>query len=485
MRLKSIVNLFMGKTRFHVKDEIPKEHEEIAHGKPEPFKFIGDLSGQKVTGIFLQAEENSSLDQMSGGMAAKVLDHLLNQVFDGSRSTGVNAAFTRNGPRPDRKMLIWQNNNASIDKLVMAANAMQVFLRDLGFTRHDPVELSFDERRDSKITSDQKSSMAIKASAEAKTPELFMASAKLSGEADMDLSQTRAKESALSMNKKDDLVIQGWAYDAGMVEAITHRLGIPSPKELIVTTNKFTTNAAIRGDVDSSVAPFENLHDYLIELERYALWVADNMGENTGRDKKFSQFVEVGDTNGALEYQLDRARTASERTPQEHTEAEVKLAMTLCASIYRGAQYRIEEQLGEMVGNDILRAVDKLHADQRKSGKMKVNVTTNTELRDKPEDGFYPVNAISEKTESMKTLDRIGLQAYYQVKPGLSEVSVVLFPRMTDKNVNLDSVSNTSVMTPKEEIDIKSTTVYHAFAKRRELNNRVEKAINDLIISQS
>lgn len=474
---QGIKSLFMGRFKPYVLDEMPPEFREVAGSNPKPFRFIGDLAGQNVTGIFLQAEEKSALDQMSGGLAVNTLDHLLTQVFDGKRLTGVNAAFTKNGPLPDRKMLIWQNSQASIDNLVMAANAMQIFLRDLGFTRHSPIELSIDKRVDNKVASDRTSSVGVKVGAEVKTPEFFLASASLSGESNMDLSQTKARESATSMNEKEDIVINGWAYNAGLVEAITHRLNIPSPKQLILMTEHLTINASIRGDVDDSIAPFESIHDHLINLERYALWVADQMNGNTGADRRFSQFVEMGDTEGALEGQLGRAKIAAEGTEQEHAEAEAKLAVTLCASIYRGAQYKIEAQLGQMVGNDILRAISKLYPGERKSGEMKAHVAIDTYLSGKPREDFHPVSDISEKTESMKTLDRIGLQAYYQVKEGLSEVDIVLFPRMTGDRVNLDSVVNTSVMMEKSNIDFKSTTVYKAFDSRRELRDQMEETM--------
>lgn len=486
--MKSVRNIIQSLTRRFFTGETHPELSDLTRlaatsndGSP-----ARSIEGMEVRGLFIEAGKVSELDRMSGEVAERTLDHLLRKAMDGVKSNSVRMMFT-SVPRPDRDLMIWQKKNADIGELISAANAMDVFLSDLGFSRHEPITFSLDSKHENRISIDRDAKAKVSASVEAKTPEFLagLASAKFGIDGDASIGRKTQNENSAAMIMSDERVIGGWAYDAGLIEAITNKLGIPSPQKLDeASSDEASIRAAIlrKTNVEGSF-PFENLHDRLMNVERGILDLANGMSDNPERDV-LTEPLELGDTQGALELQLARARHAGDQSLEQQAKEEVRLATILCAAVYRGARHNIEEQLGRVVGEKLLYMAREANPDLRRI-KLPVSVAFDLDPGAMPAKGLHSVSAIDPKgSEELLALKNIGLQAFYQVStdPADAGIKIVLFPDMTPRGMNLER-SDIGGVADKSQYDSAYTSV--SIAKENRAAMKENRALHlDKMMSQ-
>jgi len=437
------------------------------------------LRDVRVSAVFVNAEQTSPVDQLSNSKEVeRVIDHMLSRVAKSGafNAQNIRAMTTHDTPRADRKIVLWQNRDADIHDLVAAANALQTVLGDLGMTRHDPVKIEISGHGFAKITHGVDTSLTRKAGGElslgVSTPEFLVkgdlkASLGLEHESKRGNKIENERSSEIAMSR--EVEVGGWAYSAGIVEAITTKLGIPTPSMMMsFTGSQQLIRDSISGrHTEPGGNPFEAHHTNLIALEKMMLEAAKELNIRSERHDLIGRELDLGQTESALRRQLDHCKTAPTMSLEDEAIEEVRLGVLLCAQMYRGARLTLERILCEEAAAEIA----SIHMIEGVSG-LSTSGDVNTKYGDRPKEGFAPISAIGEgrRNEYFLTFERLGLPAFFNVDIAANQVSVIAFPDMTDHGLNVIN-SERGLNYDDSYRDINRTPV---FTRAAEFMGRVE-----------
>lgn len=447
---------------------------------PENKRAVIMLRDVRVSAVFVNAEQTSPVDQLSNSKEVeRVIDHMLSRVANSGafNAQGIRAMTTHDTPRADRKIVLWQNRDADIHDLVAAANALQTVLGDLGMTRHDPVKIEITGHGFAKITHGIDSSLTRKAGGElslgVKTPESFFASGEAKAKLGLDYEKKNGRKfenersSEIAMSR--EVEVGGWAYSAGIVEAITTKLGIPTPAMMMsFTGSRQLIRDSISGrHTEIGNNPFEAHHTNLVMLEKMMLEAAKELNTRFAGHDLIGRELDLGQTESALRRQLDHCKTAPTMSLEDEAIEEVRLGVLLCAQMYRGARLTLEQILCEEAAAELA----SIHMIEGVSGLSPVG-DVNTKYGDRPEEGFSPISSIGEgrRNEYFNAFERLGLSAFFNVNIVDKKVSVVAFPDMTDHGLNIIN-SERGLNFDDSYRDVNSTPV---FKRAAEFMERVE-----------
>ncbi len=437
------------------------------------------LRDVRVSAVFVNAEQTSPVDQLSNSKEVeRVIDHMLSRVAKSGafNAQNIRAMTTHDTPRADRKIVLWQNRDADIHDLVAAANALQTVLGDLGMTRHDPVKIEISGHGLAKITHGVDTSLTRNAGGElslgVSTPEFLVKGdlkAKLGIEHEAKRGRKRETERSNEIVISREVEVGGWAYSAGIVEAITTKLGIPTPSMMMsFTGSQQLIRDSISGrHTEPGGNPFEAHHTNLIALEKMMLEAAKELNTRYEGHDLIGRELDLGQTESALRRQLDHCKTAPTMSLEDEAIEEVRLGVLLCAQMYRGARLTLERILCEEAASELA----SIHMIEGVSG-LSAEGSVNTKYGDRPADGFSPISSIGDgrQNEYFKAFDRLGLPAFFNVNVAESKVSVVAFPDMTDHGLNIIN-SERGLNFDDSYRDVNSTPV---FKRADEFMERVE-----------